>query len=578
MAEENAAPPAPVTTHLPETPNNGVTEPESRLPMPAFLSGFSQLTWLKQAGLMVALAACVAVGVVVALWTQEEDFRPLYGSLERLDMGEVVEILEYNQLDFKIEPNSGALLVAKDDLHKARLKLAEAGLPNETAQGFELLDQKQPLGTSQFMEAARYKRSLEGELARTITSIHSVRSARVHLAIPKESVFVRQSRQPSASVLLELFAGRQISPVQVKAIANLVASSIPQLEPKQVTVVDQKGNLLSTQEKASRYLQAERQREFARKLEGELIERVESLLAPIVGRERVKTEIAADVDFTEQEQAIENYNHDPKAVRSEHTIDEKKVGSGSHGGIPGALSNQPPGTAIAPEQFANNNDNNALPTQQRSQATRNFELDRTLSYTRRQQGTIQRLSVAVVIDHKLQVNQETGDTEWAPWTEDEIQRFTLLVRDAVGYSSARGDSVSVVNTRFLPDQTVETHSGFWASPWADSLMSYGLKPLLGFLFFLALLFGVIRPVLSNLSSNAPVKKDEETPLEPELMDENTDGDNIKNVQSPPVDKELRFIEPIETTYEQQLDAVKALIGQDAGRVAMVVRSWINEEQ
>ncbi|MEC8429209.1 MAG: flagellar basal-body MS-ring/collar protein FliF, partial [Pseudomonadota bacterium] len=209
------------------------------------VEGFNNLNILRQAGLMVGLAASVAIGFAVVLWTQGEDYRPLYGSLDRLDSAEVVGILEQYDIKFKVDGGTGALLVAADDVHKARLKLAEAGVPGENSVGFELLDKEQPLGTSQFMETARFRRGLEGELARTITSINTVRSARVHLAIPKRSVFVRDPRRPSASVFVELYPGRGIRPQQVKAIANLVASSIPELLLEDVTVVDQKGNLLS---------------------------------------------------------------------------------------------------------------------------------------------------------------------------------------------------------------------------------------------------------------------------------------------------------------------------------------------
>ena len=208
------------------------------------VEGFNNLNLLRQAGLMVALAASVAIGFAVVLWTQGEDYRPLYAGLDRLDSSEVIEILEANHINFKVDTRSGALLVASSEIHDARIKLAEVGLPSDSSVGFELLDKEQPLGTSQFMETTRYRRGLEGELARTITSINSVRSSRVHLAIPKNSVFVRDARQPRASVFVELYPGRGIKPDQVRAISNLVASSIPELALKNVTIVDQKGNLL----------------------------------------------------------------------------------------------------------------------------------------------------------------------------------------------------------------------------------------------------------------------------------------------------------------------------------------------
>ena len=261
------------------------------------VEGFNNLNLLRQAGLMVALAASVAIGFATVLWTMGEDYRPLYAGLDRLDSNEVIEILESNEIQYKVDTRSGALLVAAADVHKARIKLAEMGVPGDSSAGFELLDKEQPLGTSQFMETARYRRSLEGELARTITSINSVRSARVHLAIPKNSVFVRDAREPRASVFVELYPGRGIKAEQVRAISNLVASSIPELHLKDVTVVDQKGNLLSTGEDDPNIKKAMQELEYSRQIEETINNRVRGLLDPIIGSSRYRAEVASDVDF-----------------------------------------------------------------------------------------------------------------------------------------------------------------------------------------------------------------------------------------------------------------------------------------
>lgn len=541
------------------------------------LEGFNNLNLIRQAGLMVGLAASVAIGFAVVLWTQKEDFRPLYGSLDRLDSAEVVEILEYNDIHFKVDPNTSALLVAADDVHKARLKLAEAGIPGEASVGFELLDQEQPLGTSQFMEGARYKRSLEGELAKTITSINSVRAARVHLAIPKESVFVRNARKPTASVFLELFPGRGLKHEQVKAIANLVASSIPELQLDDVTVVDQKGNLLTTGEEMAELVEAARQREYTRELENDLIARVNGILNPLVGSGNYRAEISADVDFTEIEQADEIYNPDLGAVRSEQTLDEQRVGSEIIAGIPGALSNQPPGDAQAPEQ-ANPQD----PTQQtppsntRKQATRNFELDRTISYTRHQLGKVKRLTVAVVVDDKNIVNAETGEVQSQPWTQEELERLTILVRDSIGFSAVRGDSVNVINSPFsgIRDE-VSYELPIWEQPWFLGIA----KQVAGLLIILALLLGLLRPVLKSLAGSGLKAKQEEEARELAALEasglEAFDALSDETVTLTGGDA-LALPSPDEN-FEQQLNAIRGIIAEDAGRVALVIKGWINED-
>ncbi|GLS27704.1 flagellar basal-body MS-ring/collar protein FliF [Marinibactrum halimedae] len=545
-------------------------------PTSDLVEGFNNLNLIRQASLMIGLAASVAVGFAVVLWTQGEDYRPLYGSLDRLDSSEVVQILEYNNIEFKVDPTTGAMLVAKDDIHEARLKLAEAGIPGESSVGFELLDQEQPLGTSQFMEGARFRRSLEGELARTITSINSVRHARVHLAIPKESVFVRDAREPSASVFLELFPGRNITPVNVKAIANLVASSIPELMLENVTVVDQKGNLLSVGEEAEALLEAARQREYSRKLENELIGRIHSLLTPIVGQEKIKAEVSADVDFTEVEQAEEVFNPDLPAVRSEQTLDEQRVGN-NLGGIPGALTNQPPGDGEAPEQAnAGDNEGGSAPSNTRKQATRNFELDRTVSYTRHQLGKVKRLTVAVVVDDKDVVNPETGVVEQVPWTEAELERLSILVRDSIGFSAARGDSVNVINTRFIPQLGAEdTGIPVWDHPLFNALS----KHLAALLIILILLVGLLRPVLKSVAaSGLKVRQEEEAKELAALESSGLDAfDSLSDETVTLSGGDALALPSPEESYEQQLNAVKGLIAEDAGRVALVIKGWINED-
>jgi len=255
----------------------------------AFLQNLSEMTMLRQVGLMVGLAASVAIGFAVVLWSQQPDYRPLYGSLSGMDTKQIMDTLAQADIPYTVEPNSGALLVKADDLSRARIKLAGAGIAqNDGNVGFEILDKDQGLGTSQFMEATRYRRGLEGELARTISSLNNVKGARVHLAIPKSSVFVRDERKPSASILVELYAGRTLEPSQVLAIVNLVATSVPELSKSQITVVDQKGTLLSDMGENSELSMAGKQFDYTRRMEGMLTQRVQNILQPVLGNDRYK--------------------------------------------------------------------------------------------------------------------------------------------------------------------------------------------------------------------------------------------------------------------------------------------------
>lgn len=543
------------------------------------VEGFSNLNLVRQAGLMIGLAASVAIGVAVAFWTVEDEYRPLYGRMDNLDAPAVVDILEQQRIKYRLDANTGAILVAADDVHMARLKLAEVGIPGKSDVGFEIMDKEQPLGTSQFTENTRYHRSLEGELARTITNITSIRSARVHLALPKRSVFVRDARKPTASVFVEVFAGRTVEPVHVKAITNLVASSIPELQPADVTVVDQRGNLLSTGEESQELLLAGKQHVYARTVEDNLIKRVNSILEPVVGAGKYRAEVSADIDFTAVEQAAETFNPDLPAIRSEQVLNEQRSGEIT-GGIPGALTNQPPGTATqVPEQIDPQTGQpvgQQPPRNLREQATRNFELDRTISYTRHQQGTLKRLTVAVVVDDKIVKNAEGMETR-QPWTDNELERLAILVRDAVGFSAVRGDSVNVLNSPFYG--TDEEVSMGMELPWWKEWVVPNIKYIVLLLVFLVLVFGLILPVVRGLARSGGNAADDEEARQLAAMEAAGLGyDGLSDETVTLTGASSLMLPGPEEGYEQQLNAIKGLIADDPGRVAQVVKSWINKDE
>jgi flagellar M-ring protein FliF len=590
-----------VAANVPAT--TGGEEPKKPLFGLAFLENLADMSMLRQIGLLVGLAASVAVGFAVVLWSQQPDYRPLYGSLDGMDASQVMETLSAADIKYTVEPNSGALLVKADDMARARMRLAAAGVaPRDNSIGFEILDQEQGLGTSQFMEATRYRRGLEGELARTVSSLNNVKAARVHLAIPKSSVFVRDERKPSASVLIELYSGRALEPSQVMAIVNLVASSVPEMEKSQVTVVDQKGNLLSDIQEMSELTMAGKQFDYRRRMESLFTQRVHNILQPVLGSGRYKAEVSADVDFSAVESTSEMFNPDQPALRSEQSVNEQRTSSLPPQGVPGALSNQPPGAASAPEQtggaaavagpvaagqpLLDANGEQIIdpatglamlapyPADKREQSTRNFELDRSISYTKQQQGRLRRLSVAVVVDDQVKVDAASGETTRVPWSSDDLARFTRLVQDSVGFDATRGDSVSVINTPFsaqLGEEMIEIP--FYTQPWFWDVV----KQVLGVLFILVLVFGVLRPVLNNITGGGKGQGDgRDSDVELGEMGA-LGGDLAEDRVSLGGPQSILLPSPSEG-YDAQLNAIKSLVAEDPGRVAQVVKEWINADE
>lgn len=316
--------------------------------LPESVKGFLGLPVVRQLALLISTAASVALIAVVVLWSMKPDMSILFGGLEGKEATEIVDALMALNVEYKLDSMSGAVMVPSDRLHDIRLQLASQGLPRSSGLGLEILQQKPEFGTSQFMEIARYQHAIEGELAKSITAIHSVRSARVHLALPKQSAFVRKKERASASVLVNLFSGRQLEESQVDAISHLVAASVPNMEPADVTIIDERGNLLSDKQNRSALNVSEEQLKYTRMVENTYIDRVVSILGPIVGEDKIRAQIAADIDFTATEKTMESYNPDLPALRSEQVVEEERVGAAPIG-IPGALANQPPGAGNAPK-------------------------------------------------------------------------------------------------------------------------------------------------------------------------------------------------------------------------------------
>jgi len=532
------------------------------------LAGFGMPPAARQLLMLVALAGAVALGVMTAFWAQTPNYGLLYGNLNDKDTGGVLEALAKSNIPYKIDASSGAVMVPAKQVHEARLKLAGQGLPRGTGVGFEIMDEKPAFGNTQFQEIARYQRAIEGEIARSIMTLSNVQGARVHLAIPRQSAFIREREQPSASVLLNLYSGRPIEPDQVSAIVHLVAASVPNLPTGRVTVIDQKGKLLTSSEATRDLSNSSNQLEYRRKLEESFARRIEEILAPITGAGSVKAQVAADVDFTITETARESYNPQGQLVRSEQTAEEMNGNGANAGGIPGALSNQPPGAASVPEttkapagqkpagaaavaQAANPN-NGTVSTSKR--ATRNYEIDKTISHTKQPTGNIRRLSVAVVVDDVVTVSKKGKVTRTARTPED-LARMTSLVREAVGFDEKRGDSVNVTNAAFNTPAAAAPieEPPLWKQEWLWDIA----RQVGGGLLALILLLMVVRPLLRGLQARPAGGA----------------------VSAPGVtDDRLSLSAPAQTGvpsgYESQMTAARSTAQQDPKRVAQVVKNWV----
>ena len=553
--------------------------------MAAQAAGFSALPVVRQAGLLVGLAASIALGIGIFYWAQNPAKSVLFGNLSGAETAEVVEVLQKEGVPFELDERTGSVMVHRRDLHEIRLKLASAGLPRSTDRGFEWLDKDQGFGTSEFIETARFQRALEGELARSITTLSSVDHARVHIAMPKRSVFVRKKEKPSASVLINLYRGRTLDQDQVGAILHLVASSVPGLEPEQVTVVDQTGRLLSDRDGLDGIDTSLAQFEYTQAIEQDYAQRVENLLGPVVGRERVKAQVAVQMDFRVVELSEESFDPDPEAKRSEQLIERRNEADESALGVPGALSNQPPGSGTTnPDAAVDERENAQARGRISTNVTRNFELDRRVRHTRFPTGTIQRLSVAVVVDDLAGVD-ENGEPTREPLSQEVLTNLAMLVKQAVGFDEQRGDKVHIMNTSFQPrieSERVVPDSEIWKQPW---VWDFG-KQLLGVLGVLLLLLLVLRPVMRDLAwkgeqiKNAELPEPEDAEQQPALEEGSTaewgEEEEDKEPEVMANDTSQLSQQQLENYNEKITQVKEAVIGSPA-KAARVLNGWLTQD-
>jgi len=569
---------------------------------PAFLKSLGNLSMARQIGLMLGIALSVAVGLAVVMWSQADSYDLLFSGMESEDATEILATLDTMGVDYSVETESGAIMVPTDQVRKLKLKLAAQGLPRTKSSGYEILDKETGFGTSKNIELMRFQRALEGEIARTVATIQNIKSARVLLALPKQSVFVRKRKKPSASVVVNLFQGRSLEKGQIEAIVHLVASSVPMMESTQVTVVDQKGRLLSGNDVSEGSLLTSKQFEYKKDLEEHLMQRIENILQPLVGREGMQAQVSADVDFARVEKTREMFNPDAKVLRSEQTLEEENSLPGIQG-VPGALSNQPPPAGVAPEDVSSecNGSNEGacndavnkgkLATSRSSSATRNFELDKTITHTRLTAGGLLRLSVAVVVDNK-KVLLSDGSFINQPYSKEDLNQMKELVIQAVGFDNTRGDQVTLTNVAFrIPDEMEELPAvPLWEQGWFIDIA----KQLTAFLVVLFLVFGVLRPTMRGL-----VARDEEVkslidahaeadamggtvrfdkngkPIAVPIKDEKSGGEEDEKGLSAGVEDLLLLDAP--QSYEKRLEYIRQLIDEDPQLVAQILKGWLKSD-
>ena len=533
--------------------------------------GLASLPLERQIGLIVAAAAAVTLVVSLVLWLTRPAYVVLFPNLPERESAQVMEALDRTGVPFRLDPASGALQVPVGQLHEARLKLATEGLPKASGFGFELLEKDQGLGTSRLIEDARYHRAVEGELARSIATLDSVESARVHLALPRQSVFVRERTRPTASVLVNLYAGRSLDEGRVAGIVHLVSSSIPDLDPENVTVVDQRGRLLTQPHSHMDGLAATGQQlDFTRRLEEGYVRRIMDIISPIVGVDAIRAQVAADVDFSRVERTTEVYDPERSAVRSEQISEDERRDRGMMG-VPGALTNQPPETGRIGE-FGQAQDRQDQPGSVSRRSVRNFELDRTVSHIREAPGGLRRLSVAVVVDHQERPNAE-GVLERGPLSDEELARITTLVREAVGFDAERGDSVNVINASFRPVEVPEPlpEPPVWQEPWVLDLA----KTLMAVVLVLVLALTVVRPLLRSLAERGIATRQEEDYLARLALagEGEGGGDEALGLGHEPR-KALTGPQAANRSYENNLETARNIVREDPKRVAQLMKNWM----
>lgn len=558
---------------------------EEALPQPpaspaqVIVGNFNKLTPRQKMAGAASLALVIAVLVGVWLWSQQPQYAVLFSGLEEKDGGAIVTALQQQNVPYRVESGGRVITVPAERAAELRLTLAASGLPRGGSVGFELLE-SQKLGVSQFHEQVNYQRALEGELARTIQSLQAVAGARVHLAIPKQSAFLRNEQKPTASVVVNLHPGRVLEPSQIAGIVHLVASSVPQLASSQISVIDQQGKLLTRRPGPEGMQLDDTQLEYIRNVEESYIARIQKILAPVLGEGNFRAQVMADVDFDRAEQTSETYRPNPTpetAIRSQQT-NEAQTNQPGPLGVPGALTNQPPVPATAPitnpQVPGQVQQTGLLPLNTNRSSTTNYELDKTIQHVKRATGQVRRLSVAVVVNHRAS-RDARGNPATVPLAEDEVRKINDLVREAVGFSERRGDTLNVTNAAFTEVALDEAPQlPFHKDPANIELLKQLARWLLILLVALIIYKKVIMPLVRTVAPPPPpppaaMRDDEEEALTPANLEERAIQQADEDM--PP---EVLELELAKMSYERKLARAREVVQKDPKIVAQLIKEWM----
>ncbi len=541
---------------------------------PGFVQRVMALPMQRKLMLAGGIAAIVAIFMAMLLWGREGDYRVLYANLSDKDGGAILAQLQQMQVPYKHADGGAAILVPADKVHDVRLKLASAGLPKGSVVGFELME-NQKFGVTQFQERLNFQRGLEGELIRSIQALASVQSARVHLALPNQNGFFREQQKASASVVLTLYPGRTLDRGQIAGIVHLVSSSVPEMSPKSVSIVDQSGALLSGPQEGNDQAGLDAQQlQYVHQIENNYTQRIRDILEPVVGKDNLRAQVTAELDFSQVESTAEEYKPNQgqaaqASIRSQQTTEQVGQGSATPSGVPGAASNQPPVPATAPINGASQPlqaaGGGTSTSNSRREAVTNYEVDKTVRVTRNATGTIKRLNAAVVINHRT-VTDAKGKTSTQPLKQEELDQLTALVRETIGVDDKRGDSIKVINTPFQVVKEETDNTPLWKQPQTVDLIRTLAVPGALTLAALIVVFGAIRPAIKAAQ---PVKPAEDE--QPKL------SAVVDDPQELPVLAEAGHLPQLEGPggADQRLEAARQFARENPMAMANVVRGWMN---
>ena len=544
-------------------------EPENKS---GFMDTLGSADMMRQMALVVVLVICVAIAIFILIWSQEPDYRPL-AKMETQELIETLDYMDANQIEYKLEGNT--VYVRSDEFQNIRLGMTRQGLTQASEAGTDIIMQDMGFGVSQRVEMERLKHAREQQIAATIEDITSIQKARVLLAMPKENVFARREKKASATVVLTAKRGSVIAGEEVDAVVDIVASAVQNMEPSKVTVTDSNGRLLNSGSQDSMSARARKEYEIERQREQEYLEKIDAILIPVLGIGNYTAQADVTMDFTAMEQTQRSYNPDLPAVRSEMIVEENSVGGGA-GGIPGALSNQPPLASNIPED-ATSGSQQTLPGRTAKESTRNYELDTTISHTKKQTGVIRRLSVSVAVDY-TQVAGEDGTMTPTPRKQEEILNIRRLLQGGIGFDVTRGDSLEVVSVPFTRmDAGVVEDVPLWEQPGFLPI----LKLVVGGLVIIILILFVIRPMLRRL-----IHPDETNDTEEFDADEGLDlGDDTISMLTSEFDEGQVGFAPDGSLMlpdlhkdEDVLKAVRALVANEPELSAQVVKGWLMQDE